>query len=105
MEAEKVKTHGGARAGSGAPDGNQNSVKSNRYFGETIKRMVTQSDGQILRTIAQALIDKASDGDLGAIKEFADRVDGKSMQENKITGDDDAPVVIKVVTGVPQRDE
>lgn len=105
MANETTNTHGGAREGAGAPLGNQNSIKSNRYFGETIKRMALQSNGEMLRTIAQALIDKASDGDLGAIKEFADRVDGKSMQENKITGDDDAPVVIKVVTGVPQRDE
>lgn len=100
MTEETAKTHGGAREGAGAPLGNQNSIKSNRYFGETIKRMVTQSDGEILRRIAQALIDKASDGDLGAIKEFADRIDGKSMQENKMTGDEDAPVVIQIVTGI-----
>jgi hypothetical protein len=100
MTEEIVRTHGGAREGSGAPEGNQNSIKSNRYFGETIKRMVTQSDGEVLRKIAQALIDKASDGDLGAIKEFADRIDGKAMQENKVTGDPEAPLVIQVITGI-----
>jgi N-methylhydantoinase B/oxoprolinase/acetone carboxylase alpha subunit len=102
MANETTNTHGGAREGAGAPLGNQNSIKSNRYFAETIKRMVKQSDGEVLRKIAQALIDKAEDGDLGAIKEFADRVDGKAMQENKMTGDENAPIVLNVITGVPQ---
>jgi hypothetical protein len=37
---------------------------------------------------------------MSAIKEFADRLDGKSMQENKVTGDADAPLLIQVVTGI-----
>ena len=101
MEEEIGTGRGGAREGAGAPEGNQNSVKTNRYFGETIKRMIRQSDGEVLRTIAQALIDKASEGDLGAIKEFADRVDGKAVQENKMIGDDNSPMVLKIITGVP----
>ena len=101
MSNETTNTHGGAREGAGAPEGNQNSIKSNRYFAETIKRMVIQSNGEMLRTIAQALINKASEGDLGAIREFADRVDGKAMQENKMVGDDNSPMVLKIITGVP----
>jgi hypothetical protein len=100
MTAETTGTHGGAREGAGAPLGNQNSIKSNRLFSETIKRMVTQSEGEVVRRIATALIDKAAEGDMSAIKEFADRLDGKSMQENKVTGDADAPLVIQVVTGI-----
>ena len=86
--------------GAGAPLGNQNSSKSNRLFAETIKRLATQSEGEYNRIIAQALIDKAISGDMAAIKEYADRIDGKSLQENKLTGDAEQPVAIKVVTGI-----
>ena len=76
--AEKTETN---PKGAGAPLGNQNSSKSNRLFGETIKRIVTQSEGEVARKIAEALILKAQDGDISAIKEFADRVDGKVVQQ------------------------
>jgi hypothetical protein len=75
---EKTETN---PKGSGAPLGNQNSSKSNRLFGETIKRIVTQSEGEVARKIAEALILKAQDGDISAIREFADRVDGKVVQQ------------------------
>lgn len=78
MEEEK-NTWGGKREGAGAPEGNKNSSKSNRLFGETIKRIVHQSEGEIAGKVAWALINKAMEGDLGAIKEFGDRVDGKAV--------------------------
>jgi hypothetical protein len=76
--AKKTETN---PKGSGAPLGNQNSSKSNRLFGETIKRIATQSEGDYNRAIAQALIEKAMTGDISAIKEYADRVDGKVVQQ------------------------
>ena len=84
----------------GAPLGNKNSIKSNRLWAETIRRAVIQDDAQRLRQIAEALLIKASEGDMTAIKELGDRLDGKSLQENKLTGDSDEPVVIKIVTGI-----
>ena len=75
---EKTETN---PKGSGAPLGNQNSSKSNRLFGETIKRLDIQSEGEINRAIAEALIEKAKAGDISAIKEYADRVDGKVVQQ------------------------
>jgi hypothetical protein len=75
---EKTETN---PKGSGAPLGNQNSSKTNRLFGETIKRIITQSEGEVARKIAEALILKAQDGDISAIREFADRVDGKVVQQ------------------------
>lgn len=64
----------------GAPKGNQNSSKNNRLWAETIRRAVVQSDGKRLRKIAEALLDKAEEGDMAAIKELGDRLDGKSVQ-------------------------
>ena len=84
----------------GAPLGNKNSIKSNRLWAETIRRAVVQDDSQRLRQIAEALLIKASEGDMTAIKELGDRLDGKALQENKVTGDSDEPVIIKIVTGI-----
>lgn len=50
-------------------------------------------DHKGLRIIARALIEKASEGDMQAIKEFADRIDGKVAQA--LVGDDEGgPVQI-----------
>jgi len=84
----------------GGQIGNKNSIKSNRLWAETIRRAVVQDDAQRLRQIAEALLTKASEGDMAAIKELGDRLDGKALQENKLTGDSDEPVMIKIVTGI-----
>lgn len=47
-----------------------------------------ESDGKKLRRIADALVDKAMDGDIGAMREIGDRLDGKAQQqiEQHVTG-------------------
>jgi hypothetical protein len=80
--------------------GNKHSSKENRIWGSIIKKLAIQEDYKKLHVIANALFEKAADGDMNAIKEIGDRLDGKSMQENKVTGDPDAPLFIQVVTGI-----
>jgi hypothetical protein len=80
--------------------GNTHSSKINRLMNETLKRILIQNEGLRARTIAEALVTKAEDGDVPAIKEVFDRVDGKVVQENKISGDPDAPIIINVITGI-----
>lgn len=63
----------------GGQPGNKNAVK-NRPFADAINKALAQDDGKRLRKIAEALLTKASEGDVTAIKEFADRVDGKVIQ-------------------------
>jgi hypothetical protein len=46
------------------------------------------ADGNKLRAVAQALVDKALTGDVPAIREIGDRIDGKVPQG--IIGDDDS---------------
>ena len=81
----------------GAPEGNQNSSKSNRLWGETIKRAVLAQDPEKLRKIADKLIEMAAAGDLAAMKELGDRIDGKAAQSVALTnpegGDLFAPLV------------
>jgi hypothetical protein len=59
-------------------------------------------DQKGLRIIARALIDKASEGDMQAIKEFADRIDGKVAQAIVGGDEDDNPIVTEIIIrGVP----
>ena len=74
----------------GAPSGNTNSSKENRLWANTIRRAIAQSDPERLRRIAEKLLTMAEDGDMQAMKEIGDRIDGKPAQA--ITGDDESPV-------------
>ena len=80
--------------------GNTHSSKINRLATETLKRVLVQEEAIRLRLVTEALVTKAEGGDVSAIKEIFDRIDGKVVQENKLTGDSDEPVIIKIVTGI-----
>lgn len=59
----------------------------------------TLTDGQKvrrMRRVAAALVNKALDGDVPAIKEIADRVDGKVAQQQILSGDAENPLVPEV---------
>ena len=76
----------------GAPEGNTNSNKNNRLWADTIRRALIQSDGERIRALAEALINKASEGDVSALKEIGDRIDGKSAQALTLGGDQENPL-------------
>jgi hypothetical protein len=59
--------------------GNQLGAKS-RLFDGALKRAIAQDDGQRLRQAAEKLLDLAAGGEAWAIKELADRLDGKAQQ-------------------------
>jgi hypothetical protein len=64
----------------------------------SLHRIAKGSDGQPtkgLYMVAQALVNKAKDGDVAAIKEIFDRVDGKSPQ--MLQGDPDQPLTIALI--------
>ena len=76
-----------------APLGNKNAVK-NRPWAEVINRALIQGDGQRLRTIAEKLLSLAENGDIQALKEVGDRLDGKPAQQVQLSGDADEPLRI-----------
>jgi ribosomal protein L17 len=93
-----------AKRSSEANKGNTNSSKINRLLGNTLKRKLIQDEAKRANKVVDALITKAEDGDVHAIKEVLDRTDGKVVQESKISGDNDEPLMIKVVTGINDND-
>ena len=70
----------------GAPVGNTNSNKNNRIWANTIRKLAIQEDYKRIHVIAEKLFEKAAEGDLGAMKEVGDRLDGKAIAVQEITG-------------------
>jgi len=79
-------------AGVGAPVGNKNAVK-NRPWSEAINRALLAEDGKKLRALADKLIDAAMEGDVTALKEIGDRIEGKPAQSLMLGNDPDNPLL------------
>lgn len=73
----------------GAPKGNDN-ARRGTMFRDAIRKALAEKPDSLLR-IARKLIAKADQGDMQAIRELADRLDGKPTQVVDI-GEDDAPL-------------
>lgn len=84
-------------AGVTARSGNKNANIWFNAIQRAIKRR-EEKDPQALEKLADVLLNKASDGDMQAIKELGDRLDGKAVQANTISGPDGEaiPVGLKV---------
>lgn len=83
-----------AKAKGGQP-GNRNAAKG-RIWSDAVRRAVLQGDK--LNELAEALIREALDGDVVALKEIGDRLEGKVAQP--VTGED-GPVELVVTWRAP----
>jgi hypothetical protein len=99
-EAQKKVLEEAQKKAAEANKGNKNSSKENRLWGKIIRKLAVQEDHKRLHEIANALYDKAKEGDVSAIKELGDRLDGKVVQENQVSGNSEHPITIQVVTGI-----
>ena len=63
-----------------APLGNKNAIKA-KPWSDAINRALLANKGKKLRALADRLIDRALEGDVAALKEVGDRVDGKVPQQ------------------------
>jgi len=90
----------------GAPVGNTNSNKNNRIWANTIRKLAVQEDYKRIHVIAEKLFEKAQEGDLGAIKEIGDRIDGKAIATTELSGVDgkDLPISIGLDFVKPKDD-
>lgn len=66
-------------------------------------REASEKGGTKLREVADALIQKAVAGDVQAIKEIADRLDGKVPQQLNHADNEGGGPVKMIVTGVPRE--
>jgi hypothetical protein len=71
----------------GRPPG---AINKDKPFAEALRMELASagSDHKKLRVIAKKLIEKAEEGELSAIQQIADRLDGKPAQEASVTIDD-----------------
>lgn len=72
-----------------APKGNKNAAKG-KQFQDALRRALNADGREGLKNIATKLVDAAEAGEGWAIKEVADRLDGRPRQV--IAGDSDAPL-------------
>ena len=88
-ESKRIKSLGNKimpRASRGRPLGAENKDKPYR---EALRMEIAAADDfKGLRAIARAHLDKARSGDIAAIKELADRLDGKPAQESTVSIND-----------------
>jgi hypothetical protein len=68
--------------------GNPNGVRNFWSFRNALNRAIAQSDGKLLRDAAEALLASAAQGEPWAIKELADRLDGKPKESLVIDASD-----------------
>ena len=76
--------------------------KSRRRLSDAMRRELAQQASKgpdVASRIARRLINMAEAGDLGAIRELADRTEGKPVQALHLGQDDDSsPVTINIVS-------
>ncbi len=89
----------------GAPVGNQNAARAKVWRAAIMRALERRKPAderrQAIDELADKLIDLVSAGDLGALKEFGDRLDGKPAQAI-IGGEEDDPAV-RVLTEITIR--
>lgn len=76
----------------GAPPGNKNASRENRLWSDSIRRACLAGDGKKLRAIADKLVEMAESGDIQAIKEIGDRLDGKAIATTEVSGPNGGPI-------------
>ena len=76
----------------GAPIGNQNGAKG-RLWNDALRMAIAQDDRVRVRKAVEKLLDLAAEGEPWAIKELADRLDGKPVQQTVLENSDGSPLL------------
>jgi hypothetical protein len=88
--------------------GNPKGRPKSKTISEALRELLEKegNEGKLLvDQIAEILLEKAKFGDLSAIKEVADRTEGKPRQQHQHSGPDGAAIPISIITPVkPERE-
>lgn len=76
----------------GAPQGNRNAAKAKVWHAAIMRALEAREKSRIdgkreLDALAEKLIELVASGDLAALKEFGDRLDGKPAQAVEMSGE------------------
>lgn len=82
----------------GAPKGNQNAKKAKIWTAAIERALEKRSKAAFdeIDRLAEKLLDQCAEGDLQALKELGDRLEGKPGQSVVVGGDSENPVVTEI---------
>jgi hypothetical protein len=86
----------------GAPLGNKNAAKPRIWHQAIMRALETREKSRIdgkkeIDALADRLLDLVAAGDLAALKEFGDRLDGKPAQALTVSGEEGgAPIATRI---------
>ena len=84
----------------GAPIGNDNAKKGKEFLSALRRALARKASATDYRRgldeIADRLVTAGYASEMWAIKEIADREDGKAKQQTEITGEEGGPVVARI---------
>ena len=82
----------------GAPLGNTNNVKA-KIWSDALRKHITQNPKDLAES-AKALFNKAKEGDVAAMKEIGDRLEGKPTQQVDVGGQEGNPLITELIVKV-----
>jgi hypothetical protein len=83
----------------GAPLGNQNAAKGKRWSDAIDRALAKRCKGdgiKALDELAEKLLSKADEGDMSALKELGDRIEGKPQQQVALDARHSGTVVLQL---------
>jgi hypothetical protein len=100
MAAKRGEGGRGGKRTSSRTGGKRAAARKDRLFADTLVSVLGENDEddvKKLRKVASALVDKAMTGDTAAIREIADRVDGKAGPGVERDPGGEGAVVVEIV--------
>lgn len=82
----------------GGQPGNNNATKNKPWHAAINRALAKRSrvdQKEAIDALAEKFLDMVASGDLGAFKEFGDRVDGKPAQSVTLAGDEENPLIVR----------
>lgn len=91
-----------------APLGNSNAVKAKPWqaaINRALSKRTLVSQRDALDDLAEKLLSQCDEGDMTALKELGDRLDGKAVQSTTLSNEDGSPLLTGItVTFVKPSD-
>ena len=85
----------------GAPVGNHNAAKAKQWQAAILRALEKRGGGdraKAMDELAEKLLEAVSTGDLPALKEFGDRIDGKPAQSIEASGPEGGPLLLSWIS-------